>query len=490
MKAIIVGSGIGGLSTSIRLAAAGYEVEVFEASEGPGGKLKENTIDGYRFDLGPSLFTMPHLVEELFVIAGEKMSDHFQFQQLETICNYFYEDGARFHSYSDVSKLEEELKQKAGLKTGELKKYLKTIKHIYDITAPIFLYKSLHRIASFLNLQTIKSILQLPFIRSSQTMNEMNKAFFSDPRLVQYFNRYATYNGSNPYQAPGTLNLIPHLEHDMGAYFPKGGMYSITKKLYELACRKGVLFHFNQPVSEIIIENKIVKGVKLNKGLKYADIVISNMDIYPTYRKLLSTYKAPEHLLKQKKSSSALIFYWGISKSFPELDLHNILFSADYKKEFDAIWNSKTIHSDPTVYINITSKYEASDAPEGCENWFVMINVPHNSGQDWDQLKKDAREFILKKINRMLKTDIEPFIQTEDFLDPVLIETRTSSYKGALYGNASNNKMAAFLRHSNARSDIRGLYFCGGSVHPGGGIPLAILSGKITAELIMNDLPC
>jgi phytoene desaturase len=276
----------------------------------------------------------------------------------------------------------------------------------------------------------------------------------------------------------------------MGASFPKGGMYSITKKLYELACRKGVLFHFNRTVSEIVVENKKVKGVKLNEGLKYADIVISNMYIYPTYRKLLSTHKAPEHLLKQEKSSSALIFYWEISKSFSELDLHNILFSADYKKEFEAIWTSKTIYNDPTVYINITSKHESSDAPDGCENWFVMINVPHNSGQDWDQLKKIARESIIKKINRMLKTDIEPFIQTEDFLDPVLIEIRTSSHKGALYGNASNNTMAAFLRHSNASSDSKGLYFCGGSVHPGGEIPLAILSGKITAELIMNDLPC
>jgi phytoene dehydrogenase-like protein len=187
--------------------------------------------------------------------------------------------------------------------------------------------------------------------------------------------------------------------------------------------------------------------------------------------------------LRQPKSTSALIFYWGIRQSFPELDLHNILFSQDYQKEFNAL-DAGTIDDDPTVYINITSKYHAPDAPEGCENWFTMINVPYNNNQDWDALIATARKNIVTKINRVLNTDIESLLVCEQILDPRSIESKTQSHLGALYGTSSNNRMAAFLRHANFSSRIRNLYFCGGSVHPGGGIPLCLLSAKIVDEVM------
>ncbi|WP_018342985.1 1-hydroxycarotenoid 3,4-desaturase CrtD [Cytophaga aurantiaca] len=490
MKAIVIGGGLGGLSTAIRLASAGYKVDVFESASGAGGKLNEKVISDYRFDLGPSLLTMPDLIDDLFIEAGEDPRLHFNYSKLDTICNYFYEDGTVFKSYADDSKFENELYRIFRLNKNVFRSYFKTIRTIYSITAHIFIFKSLHRFRSFTTWKTLVSIFQLPLIRSGVTMNKMNESFFSDPRLIQYFNRYATYNGSNPYKAPGTINLISHLEHEMGAYLPKGGMYAITNSLYGLACRKGVNFHFNELVQEIIVSNKKAVGIRTAQSTYNADIIISNMDIFHTYRKLLPNQPAPEKILRQEKSSSALIFYWGLNTSFSKLGLHNILFSSDYKKEFKSIWEEKTIDEDPTIYINITSKYESNDAPTGCENWFVMINVPHNSGQNWELLKQQARKNIITKINRMLQTSIEEHIVVEDYLDPILIESRTSSFKGALYGNASNNKLAAFLRHSNFSKTIKGLYFCGGSVHPGGGVPLAILSGKITAELIKKDLPC
>jgi phytoene dehydrogenase-like protein len=195
----------------------------------------------------------------------------------------------------------------------------------------------------------------------------------------------------------------------------------------------------------------------------------------------------PEKILVQEKSSSALIFYWGINKQFAELDLHNILFTENYQEEFDHIFNKKTIYNDPTIYVNITSKYKPDDAPAGCENWFLMINTPNNQGQNWDALIFEARKNIISKLNRLLKTDIEKYIVTENILDPRSIESKTSSHLGALYGNASNNRYAAFLRHKNFSSNIKGLYFCGGSVHPGGGIPLCLNSAKIAAGLIKDD---
>jgi len=304
--------------------------------------------------------------------------------------------------------------------------------------------------------------------------------------MVQFFDRYATYNGSNPYQAPATLNVIPHLEQHFGAYFPEGGMYRITASLVELAESLGVKFNYNQPVQQIVVAGKRATAIQVNGKLLKADVVVSNMDVWFTYRKLLQQHPElfPEKILNQERSSSALIFYWGIKRQFPELDLHNIFFSADYESEFNSIWKEKIINADPTVYLNISSKYKPDDAPAGHENWFVMINVPANTGQDWDKLISEARKNIIRKLSQQLGQDIGSLITCESILDPRSIEGRTSSYQGALYGTSSNSRFAAFLRHANRSSKVRNLYFCGGSVHPGGGIPLALLSAKIVSEWV------
>jgi phytoene dehydrogenase-like protein len=208
------------------------------------------------------------------------------------------------------------------------------------------------------------------------------------------------------------------------------------------------------------------------------------MDVFSTYKHLLKSAKQPTQILKQERSSSALIFYWGINRLFPQLDLHNILFSDHYQDEFKEIFENKRLHDDPTVYIHITSKEEATDAPPQCENWFVMINAPGNVGQDWPALIAKARANVIRKINQVLGTDIEKLILTESILDPILIERQTKSHQGSLYGTSSNSKFAAFWRHPNFSGQFNNLYFCGGSVHPGGGIPLCLLSAKIATEQI------
>jgi phytoene desaturase len=301
---------------------------------------------------------------------------------------------------------------------------------------------------------------------------------------VQLFNRYATYNGSDPYQTPATMNIIPHLEYNLGAYFPRKRDAQHYPKSGTPGRRTGSNFPYNSPVQEIVTEGQKISGVKVNNQVIGAHIVVSNMDVVNTYKKLLPTVVQPKKILNQPKSSSALIFYWGIQKQFPQLDMHNIFFSQDYRQEFNHIFRQQTIYQDPTVYINITSKHKKDDAPEGCENWFVMINVPNNSGQDWNTLTTQARQHILAKLSRLLQTNIEPLIACESILDPRTIESRTSSSQGALYGNSSNNRYAAFLRHANFSSQIQNLYFCGGSVHPGGGIPLCLLSAKIATDLV------
>lgn len=488
MRVQVIGSGIAGLSSALRLACAGYEVEVFEANAYPGGKLTQFKLGEYRFDAGPSLFTLPQLVLDLVKLAGKNPETHFPYIQLEQSCNYFYEDGTRFSAWSDPNKFALEVEEKLKVPKEQVLKYLNDAAFKYKITAPLFVENTLHRLSAYSLKETLSGILAMPKLDLFDTMDEVNQDFFSSPHLQQYFNRFATYNGSDPYQAPGLLTLIPHLEHGLGSYFPKQGMHQITETIYQLALEKGVSFHFNSRVDKIRVENNRVKGLEVNGQFYPSDLVVSNSDIHPLYRRLLRTEKQPEKLLAQEKSSSALIFYWGIRKSFPELLMHNIFFSSNYRKEFDTIFKKKSIDEDPTIYINITSKHKADDAPDGCENWFVMVNAGHNTGeQNWDELIASTRKNILSKLSRILQTDIEPLIEVEDYLDPRRIEARTSSYGGSLYGNASNNRFAAFLRHKNFSSSIKGLYLCGGSVHPGGGIPLCLNSGKIVSELIQED---
>lgn len=482
--ALIVGSGIAGIAASIRLALKGYQVEVFEANAYPGGKLSEIEIQGYRFDAGPSLFTLPDQVEELFRLAGRNPKDHFEYLKLDVACHYFWEDGSTVKAWADRDKFAQEIETNLGESGHTVQKALERSAFIYDHLAPLFMHRSLHELGTWLGPQAWKSYLKMGKLGIFSTMNKANEELFSQPKLVQLFNRYATYNGSDPYQTPATLNIIPHLEFNIGAFFPRKGMHDITLSLYRLALSLGVKYHFNSPVQEILVQNGKATGLKVHGNHISGEVVINNMDMVNAYKTILKKQKQPKKLLEQPKSSSALIFYWGIKKVFPELDLHNILFSDDYRTEFEHIFKKGSIYHDPTVYINITSVYKEDDAPPGCMNWFTMINVPNNQGQEWDSMIANARQNIIAKVNRILNIDLEPLIEVEEILEPRTIESKTSSAQGALYGNSSNNRFAAFLRHANYSSEIKNLYFCGGSVHPGGGIPLSLLSAKIMTEFV------
>lgn len=481
-KVIIIGAGIAGIATAIRLSAKGYQVAVFESNNYPGGKLSAFSLAQYRFDAGPSLFTMPHYVDELFELCGENPRTHFNYQKKEIACAYFWEDGTRLSAYSNRDKYLQEVEEKLGVAPSVLKHYLAKAKKKYDLTVALFLEKSLHRWKTFFSLKTLKALRHLPLFEISKSLHQVNTAALKEPHLIQLYNRFATYNGSSPYQTPGIMSLIQHLESHYGTFIPEGGMVSISKSLYELAQRQGVQFYLNQKVEKIITAKDCAQGILVNGHSHFADYVVSNMDIFPTYRKLLPQVKAPEKTLSQERSSSALIFYWGIEKSFPALELHNILFSEDYPGEFEAIFGAKHLFNDPTIYINITAKNVPNDAPAGHENWFVMVNTPTGKTIDWEKEIPVLREFVLTKIERVLGEKIAPFIAVEEVLSPPLIEEKTQSYLGALYGASSNNTMAAFLRHPNFSSQFKNLYFCGGSVHPGGGIPLCLLSAKIVSE--------
>lgn len=487
-KAIIIGSGVAGLATAIRLAVMGFEVEVFEKNAFPGGKLHAFEKNGFQFDAGPSLFTQPQNIEELFTLAGEPIEDYFTYRQVSVACKYFYENGRCVTAYSDTKAFDTELVNKCNEKPGALERYLDNAQKAYRNIATVFLNHSLHQFKTWWHKRILGALGSVKPSYLFGTLDKYNRSSFQSPEAVQLFNRYATYNGSNPFKAPGMLSLIPHLEMNEGVFYPQGGMISITRALFRLAEKKGVTFHFNSNVERIHHDHGKVAGITVNGQQLQADIVISNVDVYFTYIHLLQDEKKAASVLQQERSSSAFIFYWGMNKSFPQLHLHNIFFSSNYAREFEGIFETRALYSDPTVYVNITSKMEDGQAPAGKENWFVMINVPAGYGKDETVDIDQVRNLITVKLSRILQEDIAAHIITEEILSPALIETQTASYLGSLYGTSSNSPLAAFLRHPNFSKSIQGLYFCGGSVHPGGGIPLCLKSGKIVCNLIEKDI--
>jgi len=483
-KTGIIGSGISGLAVAIRLAAKGQEAHVFEKNSWPGGKLSELRVSGFRFDMGPSLFTMPWLVDELFTLAGKNPNEHFSYEQLDILCNYFFEDGTIIKAFRNPSDFALEIENKTRDRSQVVLDFLAKAEHIYSLTHNVFINRALHNLSNLTQRSFLKAFVNIGAIDAFRSMHSRNAKTFNDSKTVRIFDRYATYTGSDPYQAPATLNMIAHLEHNTGAFFPEKGMYGIVSSLYELAISLGVHFHFDEPVKEILFTGRNATGIRTGTCTYHFNFIVSDVDVHSLYGNILKSKPAP--IKPRNLSSSALVFYWGINKPFPVMDMHNILFSNNYKEEFRQLFGKQDVYIDPTVYIFISSRAVPSDAPANMENWFVMINVPPDLGQDWEKIIVDARRNIVQKINRMLETNIEDHIILEHILTPGIIEERTGSHRGSLYGRNGNSKMAAFNRHPNQIRKYRNLFFTGGSVHPGGGIPICLSSAKIVANEILK----
>lgn len=485
MKCAIIGSGIGGIASAIRLRLKGHEVHVFEANGTPGGKIREHRENGFRFDMGPSVFTMPELVNELFEMAGKQPSNYFQYEKLDPSFRFFFEDGTQLNWAAGIEELSQEIISKTTQKESGLKKFWNDAAMKHSITKEVFMESSLHIAANYFSKPFLQGMTKLHKVGVFTSINKKHTSLFSDSRVIQLFNHFALYVGSNPLVAPSTLNIITHIISQSGTYLPHHGMFSVVKALVKLAEELGVKFRFQSRVDEIEISDQRVVGIKVKGEHLAFDRVVSNMDVYFTYHKLLPNQKIPSLILNQPKSSSVIGFLWGINGLHKNLEVHNMLFAKERDDEYKDLFERGTISSDPSTYICITSKRNQEDAPEGKENWFVHTTAPNMNGQDWDYLVDQTRQNIIAKIERMLGRPIQNQIESEKIISPPTIEQDYSSAFGAIYGNSSNGKLAAFLRHPNFSRSIKGLYFVGGTVHPGAGIPMCLNSAKILEKVFV-----
>jgi len=486
-KVIIIGAGLGGLSTAIRLAKSGFSVSILEKNQNVGGKINIVEADGYKFDTGASLLTMRHVLEDLFKFAGKDIEDYLKIVACEPICRYFWSDKTVFDASGDLRKTEREIEKLEPKDVENFRRFLTDARRKYEISEKTFLAHSLNDLPQLLRPKYLKDLLA---ISSLSTLDAHVKSYFKSPKLRQLFNRFATYNGSSPYKIPATFALVPYVEFGLGAWYVRGGIYEIPKALKKLAEELNVKIETNCSVENILIEQGRAVGVRLENGeILKSDFVVTNADAIETYRNLIDAKERKKFtdrkLDRIEPSSSGFVLLLGTKKKFSSLAHHNIFFSDDYFAEFDALFRLKRPAMNPTVYVCAASRTDETQAPEGSENLFVLVNAPYTSSQtDWKIETKSYRNLIIKKLESFGLDDLENSIEFEQIITPEDFQAKYNANKGSIYGVSSNGIFSAFLRPPNRARDVENLYFVGGATHPGGGIPLVLLSGKFAADLI------
>ena len=484
-KATIIGAGIGGLAAASLLAKKGYDVTVFEKNSTPGGKMQQVEENGYRFDTGPSLLTMPFILEKLFEMCGEDLVRYLAFSELDPLCRYFYPDGTVFDNFSDIKKSIDQIKEFAPEDADTYQDFLIYSGELYQKTAEAFLFNPLFDLSDLKNLN-FRDFLG---IDAFSTVSKKVDNYFSSDYLRKFFKRFTTYSGSSPFKAPATLNVIPHVELNQGGYYVNGGLYNIADGLHQLAEKMGAQFRFNSTVSKINIENNKVTSIKLRDGSAHqTDILFSNADATETILNLLPKESLSNRRRSRQKaiepSCSGFVLLLGCNKQWDQLKHHNIFFSENYEKEFEDIFEDKLMPEDPTIYIANTSYSDADHAPPDRSNLFILVNSPYVDSQNWESLKTGYSTFLIDTLEKRGLDGLENSIEVFHVITPKDFYSKFLSNKGSIYGTSSNSRRAAFLRPRNKVRSIENLFLVGGSTHPGGGIPLVIQSAFNAVEIL------
>ncbi len=478
---VVVGGGVGGLATAIRLRAAGHSVHLIERNDVVGGKLATLRRDGFTFDVGPSLVTWPAVLDELFSVAGTSIDEQLSLVRLDPQFRYFWPDGSSVTVHDDAARTAaafDELRAGAG---GGWRRFDERGRRIWAVAERTFFAGPMNGPAQLAG--RMRSPLDLTAIDPLRTLDAAARNCFDDPRLVQWAGRYATYSGSSPYRAPATLACIPHLESAYGCWYPLGGLDAIRRALESTARAMGVELHVGAEVAQVVAGPSRVTGVALVGGEQVpADIVVANVDAEHLYRDLLPQPTALQRVRRAPRSTSGFVVCVGVPRDDRRgIGHHNVWFSSDEHREFDAL-EAGRLADEPTVYACVSSVTDPTQAPDGFENWFLLVNTP--PGADVDRERYSSLIFEQLAARGIDLTSGARFVET---MTPHDIAERYRSPGGAIYGTSSNGARAAFLRPAN-RGTRDGLYLVGGSSHPGGGLPLVMTSARIVADMIAADL--
>ena len=489
-KVVVIGAGLGGLSAAISLATEGFSVDLLEKNDKVGGKLNILEKDGFTFDLGPSILTMPHIFQKLFTHAGKKMEDYVSIQTVEPHWRNFFEDGSTLDLCSDPVRMKHELDKLGPNTANEFEQFLAYSKKLCEITEQGYFDKGLDSFWELIShYGAVRSLLDFDVFRS---MDQGVRRFIKDPKLVDVLNYFIKYVGSSPYDAPALMNLLPYIQFGYGLWYIKGGMYGMAQGLQKLAEELGVNIKVNAEVAEIMETGSRVTGVRLTDNSHIpADIVVSNMEVIPAYKKLLKNQEQEVRRLQRfAPTCSGLVLHLGVDRIYEQLAHHNFFYSDHPREHFRSIFHNNHLSDDPTIYLVAPVKSDPSQAPKGCEIIKVLPHIPHISETQPLQAKDYAafRERVLIKLERMGLTDLRKHIVCEESWTPVDIEQRYYSNQGSIYGVVADRFKNLGFKIPQRSKQFKNLYFVGGSVNPGGGMPMVTLSGQLVRDKILADL--
>jgi len=488
---VVVGGGLAGLSAAIRLAVDGHQVTVLERHERVGGKLNLRSGAGYTFDTGPSILTMPWVLEQLFASAGKSLADYLTITRVEPQWRTFFSDGSQLDIQGDLPEL------LAGLRAfapGDAEHFLEYVQYCakqYELSLRSFYKRSLGGLSDLRKMHTLKELLTMDPLHS---MHESTARHIQDPRLRQLFDFFIMYIGSSPYSAPATLSQLIFVQLGLGIFYVQGGMYQIAVAMGKLAQELGVEVRVGADVAEIEQDGTRATGVRLTTGERVpADLVVCNPEVIPAYGGLLKGHPGAKdevrRLEKYAPTVSGLVLLLGVNRTFEGAAHHNFFFSADPEKEFRQIFEEGKPADDPTIYVGISSKSDDLQAPPGRENWFVLTHVPPlREGESFEPMRSRYRELVLAKLERMGFAGLTDAIEYEDQFIPDDLQRLYGANGGSIYGVVTDRKKNGGFKIPTRSTLLANVYFVGGSTHPGGGVPMVTLSGQLTADRIREDL--
>lgn len=507
-RVIVIGGGVGGLAAAIRLGTKGCAVTLLEKNANIGGKLNKSTLvaptgEAFMFDTGPSLLTMPFVFEQLFDAGGANLHDRLRLIPLDPISRFTWPDGQTFTLHQDMNATLDSVRRLAPGDVDGFRRFIDKGRRIWELAGDLFLQNSPEQLLSRkLSPRQGLAMLTVPlrigmFGRYAKLVNR----FVKHPKLRAILYQYATYSGASPWKAPATLAVIPYVEMHFGGWYIEGGMYKLANELGRLATENGVHIRTNAPVRRIRTDKRQVTGVELESGeVIDAEVVVCNGDVISSYRDLIDPADRPgwpdSKLDALDPGGSGMVLLLGIRGRLPQLVHHEKFMPLDYLADggdLRAMFDHQTLPSDPCIYTCATSRTDPTQAPPDCENLFILVSAPplHGRGAkiDWETEAPHYRDRVISLLeNKFGFTDLSSRIIAEDRWTPRDLQERYRANAGSIYGIGSNSRLQAFLRPPNRDKHLSGLYFAGGATHPGGGLPLVALSGKIASELVLADL--
>jgi phytoene desaturase len=487
--ALVIGAGLGGIVTAARLARAGYNVKVLEKQEAPGGRCNQLIRDGHRFDIGATLFLMPEVFAETYTALGKRMEDHLELRRIDPTYRIRFEDDTQLALTSNLNAMQAQLEEIEPGSFGALLRYLVEGHEAYHLCLQRFVGRNFYHLPEYFSLQNLPLLFKLKaLVKHYDNIGH----YFQDPHLKAAFTFQNMYLGLSPFDAPATYSLVQYTELADGVWFPLGGIYRVIESLERVAEAQGVCFIYNASVQQIEVDGNRATGVVLQDDSRLsADVIVANADLPYVYSNLLPDSAEARHLERLKYTCSAIMFYWGVDKVYSELGTHNVFLADDYRTSFDRIFNDHLLPDEPSFYVHAPARTDPSAAPVGEDTLMVLVPAGHldaGIAQDWDALQARARSAVIQRLAASAGViDLEKHLKFEMSYTPCDWLSMYNLAKGAALGLSHNFLQVGYLRPHNRHHRYGNLYFVGSSTHPGTGLPMVLLSARLTTERILKE---